>query len=57
MLPWGGVLSMTLGRTQDTLEGLCVSAGRGTPRDSPEELGEVAVDRKVWAPLLRLLTP
>ena len=41
-----------LGKTQDTLEGLCHSAGLRTPR---EELEEASEEREVWASLLRLL--
>ncbi|KAI3351255.1 hypothetical protein L3Q82_005804 [Scortum barcoo] len=37
--PGGG-----LGKTQDTLEKLCLSAGLGTPRGPPEELEEVSGD-------------
>ncbi|KAI3362615.1 hypothetical protein L3Q82_001628 [Scortum barcoo] len=43
------------GKTQDTLERLCLSAGLGTPRGPPEELEEVSGVREVWASLLRLL--
>ncbi|KAI3362039.1 hypothetical protein L3Q82_012378 [Scortum barcoo] len=42
------------GKTQDTLERLCLSAGLGTPRVPPEELEEVSGVREVWASLLRL---
>ncbi|KAI3373685.1 hypothetical protein L3Q82_021967 [Scortum barcoo] len=45
------------GKTQDTLEKLCLSAGLGTPRGPPEELEEVSGVREVWASLLRLLPP
>ncbi|KAI3362885.1 hypothetical protein L3Q82_001925 [Scortum barcoo] len=46
------------GKTQDTLERLCLSAGLGTPRGPPgEELEEVSGVREVWASLLRLLPP
>jgi len=45
----------TPGKTQDTLERLCLSADLGTPRVPPEELEEVAGDRDVWASLLKLL--
>ncbi|KAI3357939.1 hypothetical protein L3Q82_016326 [Scortum barcoo] len=54
------------GKTQDTLERLCLSAGLGTPNASghilppevpPEELEEVSGVREVWASLLRLLPP
>ncbi|KAI3354684.1 hypothetical protein L3Q82_019174 [Scortum barcoo] len=40
------------GKTQDTLERLCLSAGLGTPRGPPEELEEVSGVREVWASLL-----
>ncbi|TWW64297.1 hypothetical protein D4764_03G0013050 [Takifugu flavidus] len=43
------------GKTQDTLERLCLSTGLGTPGDPPDELEEVAGEREVWASLLRLL--
>ena len=45
------------GKTQDTLEGLCHSAGLGTPWGPPGELEEVSGEREVWASLLRLLPP
>ncbi|TWW56604.1 hypothetical protein D4764_08G0005910 [Takifugu flavidus] len=45
------------GKTQDTLERLCLSTGLGTPGDPPDELEEVAGEREVWASLLRLLPP
>ncbi|KAI3371425.1 hypothetical protein L3Q82_024025 [Scortum barcoo] len=46
------------GKTQDTLERLCLSAGLGTPQGSPqEELEEVSGVREVWASLLILLPP
>ncbi|KAI3368383.1 hypothetical protein L3Q82_008085 [Scortum barcoo] len=45
------------GKTQDTLERLCLLAGLGTPRVPPEELEEVSGVREVWASLLRLLPP
>ncbi|KAI3369575.1 hypothetical protein L3Q82_024384 [Scortum barcoo] len=46
------------GKTQDTLERLCLSAGLGTPQGvPPEELEEVSGVREVWASLLRLLPP
>ncbi|KAI3376166.1 hypothetical protein L3Q82_016693 [Scortum barcoo] len=35
------------GKTQDTLERLCLSAGLGTPRGPPEELEEVSGVREV----------
>ncbi|KAI3366683.1 hypothetical protein L3Q82_009358 [Scortum barcoo] len=59
---WGGVPGMShreeaSGKTQDTLERLCLSAGLGTPRGPPEELEEVSGVREVWASLLRLLPP
>ncbi|KAI3356975.1 hypothetical protein L3Q82_003603 [Scortum barcoo] len=46
-LPQGGVPGMShqeeaSGKTQDTLEKLCLSAGLGTPRGPPEELEEVS---------------
>ncbi|KAI3365743.1 hypothetical protein L3Q82_000753 [Scortum barcoo] len=41
------------GKTQDTLERLCLSAGLGTPRVPPEELEEVSGVREVWASLLQ----
>ncbi|KAI3369843.1 hypothetical protein L3Q82_024419 [Scortum barcoo] len=52
-----GAESKGLGKTQDTLERLCLSAGLGTPRGPPEELEEVSGVREVWASLLRLLPP
>ncbi|KAI3357516.1 hypothetical protein L3Q82_015935 [Scortum barcoo] len=46
------------GKTQDTLERLCLSAGLGTPRGPPgRALEEVSGVREVWASLLRLLPP
>ncbi|MEQ2234500.1 hypothetical protein ILYODFUR_032408 [Ilyodon furcidens] len=42
-------------KTQDMLEGLCFSAGLGTPWDSPGPLAQVAGEREVWVSLLRLL--
>ncbi|KAI3369582.1 hypothetical protein L3Q82_024487 [Scortum barcoo] len=59
---WGGVPGMSHreeapGKTQDTLERLCLSAGLGTPRGPLEELEEVSGVREVWASLLRLLPP
>ncbi|KAI3360859.1 hypothetical protein L3Q82_013083, partial [Scortum barcoo] len=58
--PLGGVPGMShreeaSGKTQDTLEKLCLSAGLGTPRGPLEELEEVSGVREVWASLLRLL--
>ena len=44
-----------LRKTQDTLQGLCFSAGPGTPRESPGQLDKVAGEREVWTSLLRLL--
>ncbi|TWW56333.1 hypothetical protein D4764_08G0003200 [Takifugu flavidus] len=44
------------GKTQDTLERLCLLTGLGTPGDPPDELEEVAEERD-WASLLRLLPP
>ncbi|MED6281826.1 hypothetical protein CHARACLAT_025900 [Characodon lateralis] len=45
------------GTTQDTLEGLCLSAGLGTPWFPPEELEDVSGERDVWASLLSQLPP
>ncbi|KAK5612596.1 hypothetical protein CRENBAI_010852, partial [Crenichthys baileyi] len=45
------------GTAQDTLEGLCLSAGLGTPWAPPEELEEVSGERDVWVSLLSLLPP
>ncbi|KAI3377774.1 hypothetical protein L3Q82_008921 [Scortum barcoo] len=48
------------GKTQDTLERLCLSAGPGLEERlgvPPEELEEVSGVREVWASLLRLLPP
>ncbi|MEQ2252441.1 hypothetical protein ILYODFUR_021765, partial [Ilyodon furcidens] len=45
------------GTAQDTLEGLCLSAGLGTPLAPPEELEEVSGERDVLVSLLSLLPP
>ncbi|MEQ2295411.1 Galanin receptor type 1 [Ameca splendens] len=45
------------GTAQDTLEGLCLSAGLGTPWAPLEELEGVSGERDVWASLLSLLPP
>ncbi|MEQ2176290.1 hypothetical protein GOODEAATRI_026527 [Goodea atripinnis] len=39
----------------DKLEGLCLSAGLGTPWAPSEELEEVSGEKEVWASLLSLL--
>ncbi|KAK7938265.1 hypothetical protein WMY93_001591 [Mugilogobius chulae] len=44
-----GGAAETPGKTQDMLDGLCLSIDLGTPQD--------CVDRKVWASLPRLLPP
>lgn len=46
--PWG--------KTQDTVEGLCLSADQRMPW-SPSRKEEVAVERDVWTSLLNLLLP
>lgn len=45
----------TSGKTQYTLEGLCLSADLGTPEIPPEELEEVSVEREICGSLLRQL--
>ncbi|TKS65366.1 R2 Retrovirus-related Pol polyprotein from type I retrotransposable element [Collichthys lucidus] len=64
--PWGDVPGTSLreaapGKTQDTLEGLCLSAGLGTPWGPPGRAGQSGRgdnnQRKVWATLLKLLPP
>ncbi|MEQ2288986.1 hypothetical protein AMECASPLE_028597 [Ameca splendens] len=47
-------IRQSMGTAQDTLEGLCLSAGLGMP---PGELEEVSGERDVWVSLLSLLSP
>lgn len=43
--------------TQDTVEGLCLSADLGTPRDSSGRARQYGRVREVWASLFTLLPP